>query len=205
MLHILFPLHCHLCNTRLRTNQYLCSSCTENLPRQHNPLFFKEGIPCFAPFLYEDAIQWMLKQLKFGKRLWYANILGQLMAESLHTHYTTLPRLIIPIPLHKQRLQQRGFNQSLEIAKCISKQIHIPVSKRHVIRHKATKPQAQCKAYERSRNIRRAFTSKKHITGYNVILLDDVMTTGSTLLECYRTLENASMGHINLCAIAKTT
>lgn len=205
MLHMLFPIHCSLCNARLMSNHYLCSSCIKSLPKQFDPIFFKEGVTCFAPFLYEGTIQWMLKQLKFGKSLLYANILGRLMAEALHTHYPTLPSLIIPMPLHTRRLQQRGFNQSLEIAKCIARRIPIPISKNQVIRHKATKPQAQCKAYERTQNIKGAFKIKKHINSDHIILMDDVITTGSTILECYHTLKNAGIRHIYICSIAKTT
>ena len=147
----------------------------------------------------------MLKQLKFGHHLPYANLFGELMTASLRNYYgSALPDLIIPVPLHKKRLQERGFNQSLEIAKQISRMTKIPLGRYQIIRHKATKPQAQCKAHERNHNIKNAFLTKKVVKGEHIILLDDVITTGSTLLECYHTLKKTGISRIDLWAVART-
>ena len=205
MIHYFFPIYCSLCKARVPTNHYLCTSCLELLPCQHEPLFFKEGIACFAPFSYEGPVRWMLKQLKFGHHLPYANLFGELMTASLRNYYgSALPDLIIPVPLHKKRLQERGFNQSLEIAKQISRMTKIPLGRYQIIRHKATKPQAQCKAHERNHNIKNAFLTKKVVKGEHIILLDDVITTGSTLLECYHTLKKTGISRIDLWAVART-
>lgn len=146
----------------------------------------------------------MLKQLKFGKYLLYANLLAHLMTQALKAYYKTLPHLLIPIPLHKKRLQERGFNQSLEVAKQISQLLKIPVERHKIIRFKTTKPQAQCKAFERVRNVNNAFLLRREIKGNHTILFDDIITTGNTLLECHRLLKNTKISQIDLWAIAKT-
>ena len=205
MIHFIFPIHCSLCHARIRSKGSLCDSCIDTLPYQPDPLFFKEGILCFAPFFYEGPIQWMLKQLKFGQQLPYTHLLASLMLDSIQTHSVQQPHLLIPVPLHKKRLQERGFNQSVEIAKYLSRHLHIPLERRRFIRHRATKPQAQCTALERSNNIQHAFTLKKALTHQgHIALLDDIITTGHTIMACYRALAIAPVSQIDCWAIAKT-
>lgn len=205
MLHILFPLHCVLCNTQVPKVEHLCADCKKNLPWQHEPVFLTAGIPCVAPFFYEEPIKWMLKQLKFGKHLQYANLLAALMLESLQTHAIALPTTIIPVPLHSKRLQERGFNQSIEIAKSLSRQLKIPLDRQSIMRSKATKPQAQCRFHERSQNIHHAFSlQEKPHNCHSIVLMDDIITTGNTLLECYTLLKNVRILPESLWAIART-
>lgn len=144
----------------------------------------------------------LISELKFGEQLQHTRLLGQLLVSRITQHYTELPQLIIPVPLHKQRLQQRGFNQALEIAKEVSNAIHIPIAADAIWRHKATQPQAQCTASQRERNIKNAFRLHQSINAHRIILLDDVITTGNTVRECSRCLKQANIEHIDCWSVA---
>ena len=118
-------------------------------------------------------------------------------------HYSTLPQFIIPVPLHKKRLQQRGFNQALEIAKVISKMTRIPIATQYIERHKATQPQTQCTAAQRELNIKKAFRLKKPVIANHIIVIDDVITTGNTLRECIRCLNQTTIKKIDCWSVAR--
>jgi ComF family protein len=121
----------------------------------------------------------------------------------MHEYYTHIPKLIIPIPLHKKRLQERGFNQALEVAKVIASTLQIAIEKHSIIRKKPTKPQAQLNALERKRNINNAFELKKPIQHDHIILFDDVITTGGTISECSRIIANSHIKQIDAWCIAR--
>lgn len=119
-------------------------------------------------------------------------------------HYAQFPPLILPIPLHKKRLQQRGFNQALEIAKIIAKSQAIQLDRHSIIRKKATHPQAQLSAAKRNQNIKNAFALRHKINYDHIILFDDIITTGGTVSECYRILKKSGVKQIDIWCVAKS-
>lgn len=204
MLHYLFPQFCSICKTTIKKNKPLCPSCLNEITANSKLEFFKKNILCHSGYPYSNHIKTLIKELKFNQKLAHSYLLGTLIKEQIKNHYQRLPELIIPIPLHKKRLQQRGFNQSLEVAKVISKTLHIPIDKHSIIRKKATEPQAQLSAYQRKLNIRNAFSLKKDIDcNKHIILFDDVITTGETIYSCYRLLKKYGLKKIDVWSIAR--
>jgi len=106
--------------------------------------------------------------------------------------------LIIPIPLHRLRKIDRGYNQSYYIAKGLSKYFNIPLSGKILFRSKFTKSQTTLNLKEREENISGAFNLKKHktVSGKNILLVDDVITTGATTNECAKVLLEAGANNV---------
>jgi ComF family protein len=116
--------------------------------------------------------------------------------------------LIIPMPMHPKRLQERGFNQALEIAKRVSSKLEIALDFTSCIRNKFTPPQASLPLKERVKNIHGVFsvkdTAKNNLKGLRVALIDDVMTTGASLNELAKTIKKAGASHVECWVIART-
>ncbi len=200
MLACIFPQYCFLCKQKIAAKQLLCRICEEGLPIYQEDIN-TAGIKYHALFYYQDEICHMLKQFKFKTNLSLTLLFGNYLTHKIKQQ--PHPDLIIPVPLHKKRLQERGFNQCIEIAKVVSTQLQIPIDKHSLIRHKHTKPQVQCGAAERKHNIKNAFKIKKPIIANRVILLDDVITTGGTIRACHKALLTQDIKQIDIWCIAK--
>lgn len=122
---------------------------------------------------------------------------------SLQQQLKLRPDIIIAMPLHPQRIAERGFNQSLELAKMLSQTLHIPIHagcKR--ILH--TPPQAGLNQQQRIRNMRGAFSCQHSLQGLNIAIVDDVMTTGASLNELARQLKQHGAAHVQCWLVART-
>jgi len=185
---------CTLCATPLYDEQdhSVCGACLKEPPHY-------DRLICLS--YYKDHIARMITQLKFYHQLAYANILGTLMAK--HLLPDEKPNCIIPIPLHKKRLRQRGFNQALEIAKPIAKRLEIPIDYKSCQRIRHTQPQTEIDAKHRHNNLKNAFSVTRQMPK-QVVILDDVFTTGHTVNELSHTLRKAGIEHIEVWCIAKT-
>jgi len=152
--------------------------------------------------IYEGGLEEAIKQLKYHgiKRL--ASPLSELLLK------TSLPDVdaIIPVPLHGKRLRERGFNQSALIAKGISKRLHRPLLINTLIRTRYTTPQVNLTAREREKNIKGAFSviDGEDIQGKDIMLIDDVFTTGATVRECSKVLRKAGAGNIYVITLARS-
>jgi ComF family protein len=162
-----------------------------------------------AIFNYHSPIDQFIINLKFHKNLLYAAILGKLTAKSLELCYEhcNKPEVIIPIPLHPNRLKERGFNQSLELFHPIAKKLHIPIDAYNWLRTKDTVAQSLLDGNERRKNIQHAFScNRKYKTNpypYSyVAVVDDVFTTGATLREFCKTLRTAGIKKIDVWTCA---
>lgn len=110
----------------------------------------------------------------------------------------------MPMPMHIERLKQRGFNQALEIARLISKHSQIKLDFTSCQRTRLTPPQASLPLKERIKNIRGVFQCDTNLQGLNIALIDDVMTTGASLNELAKTLKQAGAAHVECWVIART-
>jgi len=108
------------------------------------------------------------------------------------------------MPMHDERLKQRGFNQALEIARLISKNRQIELDSISCRRTRLTPPQASLPLKDRIKNIRGAFECNKNLQGLHIALIDDVMTTGASLNELAKTLKQAGAAHVECWVIART-
>ena len=156
-------------------------------------------------FVYQTPINQLLYQLKFNRRLIVARLFGELFAYHLARHYASAadyPQMIVPIPLHPKRIAQRGYNQALEIAKPISRHLHIPIHYRDCRRHKHTCAQATLPAQLRGQNIADAFQVKP-VTADHIAVIDDIYTTGLTSLTFIKALCPRPTTKIDLWIVAR--
>lgn len=182
---------CHICASPLPENNTICGQClTRKKP-------FDQTISIFK---YEPPVSAMITGLKFSAKLHYATLFGKLLARKI----IQKPELIIPIPLHKNRLKERGFNQSLEIAKQIGKQLNIPIDVKSCQRIIHTQPQAQIPAKDRKKNVQNAFGMVQKISTNHIAVIDDVVTTGHTISSFCQMLKQQGVQHIDVWCIAKT-
>jgi ComF family protein len=144
----------------------------------------------------------LIHTLKFHNSYKNSRLLGRLISDSLKDK-EELPELIIPVPLHPIRYQQRGFNQSLEIARTVSRQLNIPLDYSSCQRKKYTLQQSALPAKQRRKNIRNAFTTSRPINAEHIVILDDVMTTGATVNELARTLKKAGVSRVDVWVCAR--
>jgi ComF family protein len=178
-------------------NSKFCGQCVKQPPLFNHT---------FAPFHYQPPIDKLTMGIKFGRNLVYARVLGELMAKNIGRYLIEAdkPDCLIPVPLHHTRLRERGFNQALELAKPIAKQLQIPIDFRSCKRVRATLAQTLIPAATRQRNVRNAFLVAKDFFAPHVAILDDVVTTGSTVTELSRILLQAGVKKISIWCCART-
>lgn len=221
----LLPFTCVLCAHPSGSHQDLCDPCQQTFP------LLKEGcIGCAIPlsttgllcgqcaqktppfdvthalYSYELPIMKLILELKFNQALINARLLGELLAAEIHDVWyqnKPLPHLIIPIPLHPTRLKERGFNQALEIARPIANSLKLPIETKHCHRNKLTTPQSTLLAAERGKNVKGAFNVTRNFTGLHVAVIDDVITTGSTMTEFCKVLKQHGTQQIDVWCCAK--
>ena len=191
---------CPVCGTIFPDSpapSHLCGNCLEN----------KTYFSCArAVVSYETIILHSIHQFKYGNNISVGALLASFMADfSFPDVDFTDYSLIVPVPLHIKRLRQRGFNQSLILAHALAKKWQIPVNFSLLKRHKFTLTQTGLNKTERKQNIEGAFevSSKKNIAGKNVILIDDVYTTGATINECAKTLTISGAQKVTVLTLAR--
>lgn len=153
-----------------------------------------------APLHYRFPVDAMIKSLKFRRHTWIAPAFAELLEEPLGRSGIE-PDAIVPLPLHRWRHARRGFNQASEIAAEVGKRTGIPL--RAILRRtRATKAQSDLDAAERRRNVHGAFRARRTPLR-EVLLLDDVITTGETIRAAARALRRAGIPTIHAIAVAR--
>ena len=154
---------------------------------------------------YDDVSKPMILALKFMDRTDNAAILAKWMKLAGKDIWAQGVDMIIPIPLHYTRLIKRRYNQAGLLAKELSRLTDIPVDFTSVIRHRKTRPQVEFSGHERVKNVRGAFSVKhpERLKGKRIVLIDDVMTTGSTLKERALALKAAGVKSIDTLTVAR--
>jgi ComF family protein len=144
-----------------------------------------------------------LARFKYGRDVTLAAVLSRFLVECPPLSFDH--DLIVPTPLHRERLRWRGFNQALPLARAIGRAAARPVDPFVLVRWRATPPQVGLGAADRSRNVRGAFrvAGRERVCGRSVLLVDDVMTTGATAHECARVLRAAGARHVDAVVLAR--
>ncbi|WP_288841961.1 ComF family protein [uncultured Deefgea sp.] len=181
------------CCARQSTQGLLCGACSKTPP---------EFDATIAAFLYADPIASLIQAAKFAGRWSLLAPLGDALATALV--HTERPDLIIPLPLHPERLKERGFNQALEIARPIAKHLQLPLDIGHLCRNKNTEHQARLSANARWRNMRNAFVCHTPMHGLRVALIDDVMTSGASMHAAAKALKTAGASEVFAWVVART-
>ena len=204
---------CLPCLNDLPTALNPCKKCSIALPTSVNPLYCGNCLihpPPFniahSLFVYQPPLTRLILELKFKKALAHARVLGELLAEKIQQDWyknKPLPEVIFPIPLHVRRLKERGFNQALEIARPISKKLSIPLDAQSSFRRKATLPQATLVAKSRLSNIKDAFIIQDTVTNRHIAVVDDLITTGSTMNEFCKTLRQHGAKTVDVWCAAR--
>ncbi len=201
---------CYACYNDLERNIYCCYRCAENyeteisIPQLCGRCLSKSPAfdETFAPFIYQGIIRYLIASLKFNKQYKNARLLGYLLATYVEKT-TEIPQLIIPVPLHKKRYQERGFNQSIEIAKTVAKILNIPINTQICSRIRNTPHQTELPAKQRLINVKNAFIVNNSTNIQHIAILDDVITTGSTANEIAKLLKKSGVARVDVWGCAK--
>ena len=192
---------CSVCSRPFETwveDDHPCEACLNKRP------FYNKLI---VPYLYDGDLMSAVHQFKYSKKDYLAKSLGPLLAIFAAEQLRGTDRfLVMPVPLHPKRLRQRGFNQSLLLAKHVATQLNAELDFLSLRRIRYTQPQTGLKKDQRRKNVRKAFglTDPKGVKGRTVILVDDVATTGNTLNECARVLRKAGAENVYCTVLART-
>ena len=158
----------------------------------------------YAAFVLKPPVQQGIHALKYQAQFFQSALLAGNAATRLQAQRSdALPSLLIPVPLHWRRQWSRGYNQSLELARVLGKQLSIAVDASAAKRLRATKDQIGQSAAQRRNNLKGAFAVSPRVAGLHIALIDDVMTTGATLEELARACRTAGAARIEAWAIAR--
>jgi ComF family protein len=154
---------------------------------------------------YEGSLQEAIHRWKYEERVSLNPIFGEWMAEGLDHYWGSHPiDLLIPVPLHRQRLRERGFNQALLLVKELSRRTGIPFRKRLLQKKKPTMPQVNLSGAEREKEVRGSFhvIGREELEGKSILLVDDVYTTGATVNECSKVLLAGGATRVDVFTLA---
>jgi ComF family protein len=197
---------CPACAAGLAQVSHPCPGCALPMPpgavacggcRRH-PYAFDEAV---ARFEYRFPLDRLVQRFKYSGDL----ALGRWLALRLVERVVDLPRpdVLVAPPLAPERLRERGFNQSVEIARTLGRELGVPQDIRSLRRSRATAPQAGLGRRARQANLRGAFTCRRSLEGLHVAVVDDVMTTGATAHTLARVLKAAGAARVSAWAVAR--
>ncbi|WP_290648751.1 ComF family protein [Aquisalimonas sp.] len=200
---------CAGCYRELPRNRHACGRCALPVPAgQQRCAHCQSDAPAFhtaiVPWVYEAPVDGLIQSLKFRGQLPAGRLLGGLLARELKQR-KAVADAIVPMPLHRRRLRERGFNQAAELARPVSRALGIPVRHGWVQRRRPTAAQAGLGRTDRQRNLRGAFVASAAVRGRRIALLDDVITTASTVDEAARALIHSGATQVTVWAVARAT
>ncbi len=216
---LLFPQLCQACNCNLAGQEnLLCTTCLYNLPytnfhRQADHIVARQfwgkiELKASYALLYftkGGSVQNLIHNFKYRNRPQIGNMLGQLAGRQLaDTKSFKTVDLIIPVPLHPSRLHKRGYNQSEMYAAGIAEKLNSTVSTKNLVRIKATETQTHKSRLARYENVKSVFgiRNPQDLAGKHILLVDDIVTTGSTLEACGRMLLDVDGVTLSIATIA---
>ncbi len=185
---------CRRCALELVRDVELCGRCARRLPAFDH---------AHAGFAYRDSIERLVQRFKFRHDLAAGRVLAGLLARRLVEQGVVRPDLVVPVPLHWRRRLGRGFNQSELLCADLSRHFNGLPWYPLLQRQRATAAQSDLPAERRGGNVRGAFGLRSTLVPTHVALVDDVMTTGSTLDECARVLKRAGVRRVEVWVVAR--
>lgn len=185
---------CEICGTELY-EAGVCGSCQARRP------YYDHAV---IPFKYRAPVSHHIQTLKYHQQLRHAGSLGAMICRRVWQDSGPAPDVLIPVPLHPRRLRQRGFNQALEIARRIGRELGVEVRHSFLARIKNTVSQTGLGERQRRRNVTGAFQAIAPLRYTHVALVDDVVTSGSTVNAAARALKRAGVETVSVWAAART-
>ncbi|MBT9132394.1 ComF family protein [candidate division NPL-UPA2 bacterium Unc8] len=225
---LIFPFSCAVCHKGLEVRlgrQYLCAECLGKIR-----LIIKEDIcsccgkksaisPCMSckekkhyfkkarsAGIYDGVLKECIHLLKYNKKTYLARPLGKFLIDlACYKQDLSKAELLVPVPLDKRRYRERGFNQAQLLAAVVSKEIGIPIST-SLHRTRNAPSQTQLSHQERLKNVKGLFKVARNngVINKNILLIDDVFTTGATADECARALLTAGAQGVNVLTVARS-
>lgn len=219
LMHLVYPYRCVGCGCELLGNEkHLCLACWQALPRTNFHLHpanlamekFQGKIPVkhvasMYYFTKDTRLQSILHALKYHGSQEVGEELGKRCARDLtQCQWIGDIDMMIPVPLSKQKMRKRGYNQSEAIASGMQAELAIPIDTTSCIRIKNTRSQTTMSVSERSENVRQAFsvTNQSALRDKHILLVDDVLTTGATLTSCAREILSQVNARISILTLA---
>lgn len=227
---LLFPYRCLKCGKILDSAGYLCEDCVGEINFIKPPYCQKCGSPLHiadndspklcgicsqnkksfyrlarSAMVYDNSDKNLIIAFKFFDKTENAKLLAAMLKIAGKDIFDTGVDVIIPVPLHYTRLIKRRYNQSVLLADKLGHMINVPVDRFSLIRHRKTRPQVEFSGRERITNVKDAFSVKypDKIRNRRIVLIDDVMTTGSTLKECAAALHKSGAKSIDVLTVAR--
>lgn len=205
---LLFPPRCVFCHHILEHDDVICEECSASLPyrpKNKRTDTFPYIDACIAPFYYEDAVRDAIMRYKFYGVRGNADVFARLMLECYHQDLFGKTDLVSWVPVSRRRLRKRGFDQAEQLAKSLCALVgRTPV--KTLIKIRNNNPQSlQKTAAGRRANVIGAYRlTKEPVSGKSVLLIDDIITSGSTISECAYMLRAAGAKKVYVLALAKT-
>ena len=235
LIDIIYPPRCHICNRFLSLDKkpdpsfHICNGCLSNLIPITHPMCTVCGLPfpaskgsdhlcenCLrklpwydllrSPYLYSGPLIECIHRFKYNMETHLISSLGHLLSSFAKEWIPDQNDfLIIPVPLHRRRLRERGFNQSLLLARILAEDFGNQFDYISLIRNRYTQTQTGLKKDERRKNVKGAFSviQPNAIKDKKILLVDDVFTTGYTLNECARTLKKSGATSVICLTMAR--
>ncbi len=230
LLDLLLPPACGLCLTRLDPPDpdAFCPACSENIlplpsprcPRcalpyhpgagndHHCQTCLQESRPVFSGVVavgpYEGLLREAIHRFKYRNDINLDRPLARMLADRIISANVPVD-LVLPVPLHRDRLVQRSYNQSALLAKRIARALGAAYRFDRLARIRQGAPQKEMAARERSENVKKSFALRQPLAGERVLLVDDVMTTGATVRECARTLLAGGAASVHVAVLARAS
>lgn len=233
LLDLLFPPLCHVCRAFLpcavgNEVPHLCAECLGQISFIDPPLCTVCGAPfetregrnhlcgaclthppfhtCRSAAVLHGPVQELIHRFKYGGKVHLGHPLGLLAANTLEAFYREVdPDCIIPVPLHRKRLRQRGYNQSQVLGAVLERKWKVPQEVGNLRRTRWTEPQTGLDAADRVTNVAGAFEVRhpRRFKGKRVLLVDDVLTTGSTMRACAEALKDVGAAAVAAVTVAR--
>ena len=217
IINFILPPVCICCDSPLPADvRFVCPGCVSRLkPVDKNYKIFQDRVHkvkfegnALSLYWFEEGteIQHILHALKYTRMKSIGKVFGKKIGEEINSRFPLNYDYAVPVPLHKSKLRERTYNQSDYICRGIAEALNIKPLEKCLSRTRYTKTQTKLSITEREENVRNAFSVNpmfsEIIKGKNLILVDDVITTGSTILECARVLKENGCGEVTVCSIA---
>lgn len=213
---LIYPQQCASCKSPLLASEkHICANCWAKMPYLNEQLSYENSVSkilsgktnfkkatSLLKYDKNGIAQNIIHEIKYKGNKQLATFFGEILGKLINPQITDVD-FIIPVPLHKRRLRERGYNQSLLICEGVQKTIKKPINKELLSRVIYTSTQTQKNRHDRYDNIQKAFIcNTNNLEGKSVLLVDDVITTGATIEACCNSLNNSQVKHIYILSLA---